>query len=175
MNDLDLMKTIRAELVRELPLHGYAGVMVARSYQPDNEGRETGPIVYINVISSNRYGWQSRKDRFDIPSGELFSDESQWIRSTYQFTSLSPIESPSSGDLSNVCAMIFNSRSVIESLMSQGVGIERITDIRQPYIKNDRNQFEMTPSFDVIFTHQRKIEQASNAITGVAVDIHSII
>lgn len=175
MNDLDLMKAIRAELVRELPLHGYSGVSVARSYQPDNEGRETGPVVYINVISSNRYGWQSRKDRLDIPSGNAFVDESQWVRSSYQFTSLSPLESPSSGDLANMCALIFNSRIVVESLMQQGVGIERITDIRQPYIKNDRNQFEMTPSFDVIFTHQRKIQQASNVITGVAVDIHSII
>lgn len=175
MNEIQLLTTIRAELVRELPLHGYTSVMVARSYQPDNEGRETGPIVYVNALSSNRYGWQSRNERINPDTLEIVRDEFQWMRSSFQFTALSPLEDPSSGDVAAVCAMLFNSRAVIDSLMAQGVGVERITDVRQPYIKNDRNQFEMTPSFDVTFTHQRKIAQASNKIEGVAVEIHPII
>lgn len=175
MNEIQLLKTFKAELDRELPAHGYPGVLVARSYQPDNEGRETGPIVYMFALSSNRYGWQSRNERVNPEALEIVRDEFQWMRSSFQFTVFSPLEDPSSGDLAAVCAMLFNSRSVIDSLMSQGIGVERITEVRQPYIKNDRNQFEMTPSFDVIFTHQRKIAQASNKIEGVAVEIHPII
>lgn len=172
MNDKDLITAIRSELVRELPGQGYSGVQILQDYQPDNEGRVTGPVVYIHKISDPRYGWQSRVEFENPLTGAISRTESQWMRSGYQFTCLAP-GYPS--DLANTCAMLMNSRSVIDSLMAKGVGIERITEIRTPYFKNDRDQFEQTPSFDVIFTHQRTITTGSNSITGFTAETYPII
>lgn len=172
MNDKDLITAIRLELVRELPGQGYAGAQILQDYQPDNEGRVTGPVVYIHKISDPRYGWQSRVESKNPISGEVTRTESQWMRSGYQFTCLAPSYP---ADLANICAMLMNSRSVIQSLMAKGVGIERITDIRTPYFKNDRDQFEQTPSFDVIFTHQRTITTRSGEAVGFTAETYPII
>lgn len=172
MNDQQLITAIRMELLRELPGQGYDEVQVLQNYQPDNEGRVTGPVVYIHKISDPRYGWQSRVESENPLTGRIIRKESQWMRSGYQFTCMAP---GYPADLANTCAMLMNSRSVIESLMAQGVGIERITEIRTPYFKNDKDQFEQTPSFDVIFTHQRTITTGGEVVNGFSAETYPII
>lgn len=170
MNDRDLIVALRAELIRELPLAGFAGVAVAQADQETGQGRLSGPVLYISRLSNPKLGWQSRQYR--MIGGAVVRREAQWMRTSFQITALH--DGGNAIDLANTAEMILQSRAVVDSLIAKGVGIERISEIRTPSIKNDQGRFEETPNFDVFLTHQRKITQASATVTGVAVETFPI-
>ena len=39
-------------------------------------------------------------------------------------------------------------------LNESGVGILRITDVRNPYFQDDRDNFEASPNFDITFVYE---------------------
>ena len=57
-------------------------------------------------------------------------------------------------DVLNIVASILQSSATISQLAAVGVGIYRVTDLRNPYFTNDYDRFQASPSFDFTLTHK---------------------
>lgn len=169
MTDNQVSILIRTQLLAGLARRGHTTVRVLASNQPRHQGRVDGPVVYFFPVSDHRYGWQHRKQVYDALAGDITVTETQYMESMYQVMALYPqdpsnINLPTAKDLVNDAAMTVNSLTFLEAMRSGGVGVQRVSDIRNPYFTNDRGQFEASPSFDFTVSYKRVIVDAANAV-----------
>lgn len=183
MNDVQLATLLRAEIISGLSRMGVTAAVIANQ-QPTTQGRTTTATLYFSPISEQRYGWQYSSSKL-TPELELdfvreyYSvqklqrEEAQWLRTTYQVVALAPqdprdLSLPTAKDILRSASIIMGGQSFVQALMRDGVGIERITDIRNPYFVNDNGQFEASPSFDFTVTRKLAIIQEQAAIDSAA-------
>ncbi len=136
-------------------------------------------MIYFFPISDRRYGWQYRKNQVDLEEGTITTTEGQYMESGFQFMALAPQDTddlslPTPKDLLNTAALICNSMPFIQGMRSGGAGVQRVTQVRNPFFVNDRGQFEASPSFDVIISHKRSIEEVTPVAVGVEHDIYRV-
>lgn len=146
---------------------------VKQAYQPTQQGTPVENTVLLHKIGDHRYGYPLRKDEW-IPdtdgSGVMTHTESQWYETTFQIDALA-IQSPSNvtsltaSDIVNYVAAILQSDTALGALKAQGVGILRITEIRNVPFVDDRDRFEYHPSFDFTLTHEQVIISESPVIS----------
>lgn len=138
---------------------GFPEVIVKQANQPTQQGIDTPPTVYFFKVANKRYGWLGRDDVWDGMSSTMVHTETQYIESTWQLTAL-VLQSPATpnqytaSDLINEVASIMQSDNTRTILNNSGIGILRITDIRNPYFVDDRDNFEASPSFDFVLTYE---------------------
>lgn len=169
MTDNDLLILIRATLLPLMAQQGLEAFPVLAAFQPTTQGRVPDG-VYIHAISDNRYGWQERTDQYDVLTGDQTHTEAQWHESMFQvqgFAQRDPdnLALPTAKDLTDTIAMLMQSQQFRQKLSKEGVGVQRITQVRAPYFVNDQGNFEQNPSFDVTFSHKRVITQTTPSIT----------
>lgn len=172
MDELELQILIRSSLVTLLAAQGYADWHVTAAYQPTPQGRESAPTLYFFELPENLYGWQGRKDVYNRDTGVMLRKESQMYRSGFQVQGLyetppDATSGPTAATITRVASMLINSQGFRKLLRAQGVYMERVTDIRKIYMRNDREHFEQVPSFDFTCTHERSIIQQSSAASRV--------
>jgi hypothetical protein len=150
MNDKDLARLIKSTLDPLMP----QGVALVRSNQPTQQGTPTGSAVYFTKLFDRRYGSPARLDVWD---GETFvHTERQVYVSTWQFEATVPQPAElSPSDILNIVSGIIQSDGIIAAFRAAGVGVQRVTDVRNPYIVDDRDQFAAVPSFDIVLSHRR--------------------
>ena len=137
---------------------GFTGVVVSQMDQPTQQGIFTGPAVYFQKIYDHRYGWGMTYAKWNALLEIEQNHEPQWHETTFQVSTLvtqDPLNPTmyTAADLANEVASIMQSESTRVILMSQNVGLLRISEITNPYFQNDRDQFQATPTFDFILTH----------------------
>ena len=161
MNDKQLAALFMAQLLPAMQAtSGLSGVKLARSFQSRQQGANSSPYVYFVKVGDHRYGHPERKDEYAAGSGDFTHTEIQQYESTYQFSAWVPqdpkdVTGLTESDILNVVSGIMQSDALLAAFRAQGVGILRVTDVRNPYIVDDHDQFEAVPSFDVILTHKR--------------------
>ena len=161
MNDKQLAALFMAQLLPAMQAtSGLSGVKLARSYQSRQQGANSSPYVYFVKVGDHRYGHPERKDEYAAGSGDFTHTEIQQYESTYQFSAWVPqgpkdVTGLTESDILNVVSGIMQSDALLAAFRAQGVGILRVTDVRNPYIVDDHDQFEAVPSFDVTLTHKR--------------------
>ena len=167
MTDKELEALFVARLDAMMPedpvLSVIPGLTVAAGFQTRQQGKNDDACVYFFKIGDKRYGWKASKNTFVAPVppdpvGTMTHTETQLYESTFQFMALAP-QGPDSvtteSDILNLVAGIIASDANLAALQAQGVGILRVTDVRNPYFTDDRDRFVASPSFDVVFTHKR--------------------
>lgn len=161
MNDKQLAALFMAQLLPAMQAtSGLSGVKLARSFQSRQQGANSSPYVYFVKVGDHRYGHPERKDEYAAGSGDFTHTEIQQYESTYQFSAWVPqdpkdVTGLTESDILNVVSGIMQSDALLAAFRAQGVGILRVTDVRNPYIVDDHDQFEAVPSFDVTLTHKR--------------------
>ena len=161
MNDKQLAALFMAQLLPAMQAtSGLSGVKLARSFQSRQQGANSSPYVYFVKVGDHRYGHPERKDEYAAGSGDFTHTEIQQYESTYQFSAWVPqdpkdVTGLTESDILNIVSGIMQSDAIISAFNAAGVGILRVTDVRNPYIVDDHDQFEAVPSFDVILTHKR--------------------
>lgn len=171
MNDKQLAALFMAQLLPAMQAtSGLAGVKLARSFQSRQQGANSSPYVYFFKIGDHRYGHPERKDVFDAQAGTFTHTEIQQYETTYQFSAWVPqdpkdVTGLTESDILNVVSGIIQSDAIISAFNAAGVGILRVTDVRNPYIVDDHDRFEAVPSFDVILTHKRTSVATIPAVT----------
>jgi len=140
---------------------GLSGVALARNFQPTQQGATTGPAVYFVKIGDKRYGHVSRRDEYNTIPGDFTHTEGQAYETTYQFSAMVPQlplsdTSLTESDILNMVSGIMQSDTILQAFRAAGVGIQRVTEVRNPYVIDDRDLFEAEPSFDIVFTHSRE-------------------
>lgn len=138
---------------------GFLNVPVKRANQPTQQGANSGNTVYFYPIANRRYGYLGRFYNWDSVHSVMVHDETQYMESSFQISTLVrqyPTQPAlyTAYDLAYEVSSILQSDATIVTLNNAGVGILRITDIRQPYFVDDRDNFEASPSFDFTLTYQ---------------------
>lgn len=161
MNDKQLAALFMAQLLPAMQTtSGLSGVKLARSFQSRQQGANSSPYVYFVKIGDHRHGSPERKDEYDPQAAAFTHSEIQQYETTYQFSAWVPqdpkdVTGLTESDILNIVSGIMQSDAIISAFNAAGVGILRVTDVRNPYIVDDRDRFEAVPSFDVILTHKR--------------------
>lgn len=160
MTESDLYTLVIMTITAGLATLNLGGAVdVRQAYQPRIEGAPEGAAILLSNVSTRRYGFVRRQDdwRDDLIPPVMRHTETQAMQVRLQCNALSPPDPPpadlpayTAADLVNYAAAILQGDAGRLQLQAQGVGIERITDIRQPYFKDDRDQFEASPSFDFV-------------------------
>lgn len=156
-----------------------AGVALAQNFQRRAQGASSTSIVYFFKVADRRYGWTGRRDDYDVPSGEFAHTDSQQYETTYQFSALVPqdpsnVASLTESDVLNMVSSIMQTDALLSAFRAAGVGVQRITDVRNPFIVDDRDRFEAVPSFDIVLTHYRDIVSTVGEVTTYDAELHRV-
>lgn len=142
---------------------------VRQADQPSLQGRPSGPAVLLSNQPAVRYGFLKREDKWDHNAELMVHTETQIMLTTFQCGALWPQDpkaldastSPTASDLVDFAAMVLQSDVVRYVLNGAGVGVLRVTDVRRPYMKDDQDRFEASPSFDFTLTHRLVVVSAT--------------
>lgn len=180
MNDKQiaaLFMTVLPSRIQAQP--GMATVALARKFQPRQQGATTGPFVYFFKVGDHNHGSPKREDSYN-EVGALFDQmQRQLVETTYQFTAWIP-QNPADtsglteSDVLNVVSAIMQSDAVLAAFRTAGVGIQRVTDLRNPYFVDERDRFEAEPSFDIVLTHYRNLSSTLSAVDTYEANIRRV-
>lgn len=170
MDSKQLHIEIRRLLLLRLAEQGLGDIRVLASYQSSTQGVERDSIYFFD-IDADRIGWQARS--YNPVNGTR--KERQTMESPMQFGALVKKDSTfTAADLLSRAAMIINSLGFIDDCQRSGIGVQVISTIRKPYFKNEKGQFEQSPSFDVVFSHHQTIDQAQAFTSQLDPDFHRV-
>lgn len=163
MTDYTRAVTIRTALLAGLVANGSSAPVI--QFDPlTTQGRPSGPAVLFQKVGGDRrYGWVKREDVPDPDEPtQMIHRETQFYESTYQFEAVGPPAQPgvtlptaTPSDLVNLTAGIVQSDAFMAALRLAGLAVLRVTQVRNPFMQNDRDQFEAVPSFDLVVTHEQ--------------------
>jgi hypothetical protein len=177
MNDNALFILIRSIITNGLVAGGITDAEVSRGYQPDQQGADSGKNVYLHKISDHRHGFPFKRDKWETDT--MVHTESVIMETTFQVDARfiadpSDINALTASDIVNMVAMILQSDIALATLKAQNVGIYRISSIREPYIINDYDRNESSPSFDFTLTHTRSTISETPILETIEPDIYRV-
>lgn len=150
-----------------------APVSLARNYQQVVQGAATQPWVWFVKVSDHRHGHAYRSNVWDEGASRMVHTESQVVETTYQFTASVPAASTLyAADLLQDVAGLVQSDGFLTALRAAGVGVQRVTDVSNPYLQNDQDRFESVPTFDIVLTHQRSRVVEGNVLQSIELGIY---
>jgi len=180
MNDKQLSALFMAQVMPRMQAQSdLAGVTLARKFQPRQQGAATGPVVYFYKLPDHNHGSPQRREIFDTGAGAFQQTQRQLVQSTYQFSAWVPQDPASTSaltesDVLSVVSAIMQSDGLIAAFVAAGVGVQRVTDIRNPYFVDERDRFEAEPSFDIALTHYRTLVSALPAADAYEANISRV-
>lgn len=156
-NENTIMTDMVAVINDGLQYSEITGYIVIQGNQP-NKATITQPTIWIDRISSKRYGVQSK---LPVVVGDNLVERSLYYQEViFQITALKTRNDETdtnstmtSGDALNFLATYFNARAGIDKLAENGYSSIRVSEVREPFFTSDSDLFERTPSFDLTLTH----------------------
>lgn len=174
LTDNEVIAIFLAQLNAGMTALGHT-VLITQANQPTLQGAVKADSMYFYKIGDKRIGHPHRINRWDTLAGEMVDNDVQLMESTYQVSALVRQPAPlTASDMLNDVAMIMQSDSFIKVLKANGIGILRIGEIRNPYFKDDRDQFQAMPSFDFIVSYNRSINRTGKVISAYDLDIKRV-
>lgn len=174
MKDTPLRAAVRAILLNLMAAHGRSHYRVLAEYQPTAQGRDHSAVYFFRV-SDARHGWQQRKYSYPATAPQGSAVESQILLSTFQFGAYTmPDDAFAAVDLLEFISMLINSAAFVDAARAQGIGVQRITNVRTPYFRNENDRFEPSPSFDVVFSHKSTISPQTPFLDTLAPTVHRV-
>ncbi len=177
MTDREILALIVAQvgpLARLQP--GLAAVQFARNFQARPQGVASGPIVYFHKVGTKLYGSPKRRDVLNV-SGQFDHTQRQLNEDTWQFDAWVPqdprdVAGLTESDVLTIVSSIIQTDTVIQAFRAAGVGLQRVTEVRNPYIQDDRDRNEAVPSFDIVLTHYRNLVTTVPAVVTYEANIY---
>ncbi len=144
--------------------------------QPTQQGTPTGSAVFIEKLFDDPYGWPSTKMEYNSVTNVYDETETQLYRTTFQVSGLvkqdpTQVDMPTASDVVNFVKSYVASRHIAMQLQSQnGIGVERVTNVRNPPFQDDSSQFEFHPNFDMVVSYSRDVVFTTPAADRVVPD-----
>lgn len=135
-------------------------IQIVSAYQPETQGTETTATIYFSKVADKKIGMAKILKSFNHTSNKFDKSHVQRYESTFQVEAVvrnTTASDLTNSDILNMVAIIMNTDEYIQTIASSGVKILRITDIRNPYFKDEREQFQAMPSFDFTLVYNRAI------------------
>ena len=179
MTDNQIIQAFLPIINAGLIADGYTGVIVKQAYQPTQQGIQSAPTIYFYKLSDKRYGFLKRYDRWNTNTRQDDHVENQVYETTFQFSAL-VLQTPpnpsayTASDLVNEVAAILMSDNARTAMFSAGLQMLRIQEIRNPYFVDDHDQFEASPSFDLVITHNQTRKSNNPVINSWDYDLFPI-
>jgi hypothetical protein len=144
-------------------------VGLIRGNQPTQQGTPSGPFVSFWKITERNWGSPKRGQVWNAGTGVFDATLSQACAATWQFQALAPQDpadedQPSESDVLQQFRAIMQTDAALAAFRAQGIRIERIMDVRNPYFTDDRDRYEASPSFDVVLTFDRNLASTLPAV-----------
>lgn len=180
MNDKQLAALFMSELLPRMQAQAsLAGVALARKYQPRQHGAATGPIVYFFKVSDRNHGSPKREEKYNEAGAIFDQSQRQVVESTYQFAAWVPQDPAATtalteSDVLNIVSAIMQSDGFLAAFRTAGVGIQRVTNVRNPYFVDERDRFEAEPSFDIVLTHYRNLSSTLPIVNTYEANINRV-
>lgn len=167
MTDSDLIDTI-ADKIEAYMATTTTPVTVLASNQPTQQGMTNGNYVFIGKVGYKPIGLQKETKTWNVNKFDVST--SQKYESTFQIDALikrKKTDLITTSDIVNTICMVMNSRKFIRELKTSNITMLRITDVRNPYFKDDTDQHQATPSFDFTISYERSIISAVSKISTI--------
>lgn len=152
---------------------------VVQLNQPSSQGRDGAGAVYFTFLFDKRFGWPKQESRYNSVNDNFDHIETQNMISNVQISVLWPQDVTddtrmTQKDLADLLCMAMSGATTRKQFWMQNVGFLRITDVRNPYFGNDREQFEAMPSFDIQFTHNQVYTEVVPRVVDIEGDVKSV-
>lgn len=179
MNNNEISAMFRAQMLAMLTEQGHPEVKVTSSFQPNNQGRLDGPVLYFVEIGDVPYGAQKSSTTKDIGTDQIIDQSMQRWRISYQLQGFAPADINDltklrAADVTKLALQLLKSPPFLRALKANGMGIEQIGTTKPNFVVNDKAQFEAGPMFDFTMSYRRSIIQKSAAITTADIAIHRV-
>lgn len=180
MLDNQLFTLIFSIVNAGLAAQSITGVTVSKAYNSITVGVPSGASVSCFKISDHRYGYPKKVStwRPEEPPAMLHTT-TQCYETNFQMQALIPLDATpadaqTASDLVNIVAAIMQDDTAIATLKLSEVQILRITDVRNPAFKDEKNRNEFAPSFDFTLTHKQVFTVEVPVIESVQSGIYGI-
>lgn len=150
-----------------LTANGVTAVM-RQSYQPTEEGAESATALYFFKVGDKRLGHPKRSSAWNTLLSKEVDTDTQLHEATWQISAWvrqTPTSDQTASDVLAITAMYMQGAQFVEALKAAGIGILRITDLRNPYFKDERDQFQASPSFDFTISYNRTMIRDGRALS----------
>lgn len=155
-------------------------VTVRQSYQPTMQGAETGASLYFFKVADKRIGQPNRKSVWNAGLSKFIDTDLQRMEITFQINALvkqvatTTTTQPTASDYLNTAAMLMQSSNFVNALKEAGIAILNIGEIRNPYFKNEKDQFEASPSFDFTLVYNRVLVRDGLAVEVINLNVNRV-
>jgi len=162
MIESDVWRALIVVLRTGLDDQGLTDVEIRQAYQPIKQGPSSSRSVYLHKIISKRIGHQGRKHTYNPGNDNFDVQEKSWRGATIQLMSsvsqdITDENSLTAYDIADTCSMILQSMKAIKELKTYGLSTERIRDINQTFPLDDKDQFDLDPSFDFVLLYEQTL------------------
>jgi len=179
MIEADIWRALIAVLRAGLDAQGYPGIAIKQTYQPKKQGVNSQDTVYLYKITSRRASHQAKKFVYNLANNNFEGEEGYWLEGLFQLTpqierDTVDEDSITSYDIADLCAAILQTETAIKQLLESGIGIYRITDVRNPYSIDDYDQFDQESNFDFTLVYRQVIRSIVPVADPIILDIHRV-
>lgn len=184
MNDAQLFSNIISVIEQGLTARGITGVSVQQDYQTSLQGAVSGPAIYLHRVGPNRpYGWLERKNKWDAVNKVNVHTETQLVITTIQINAKVQLDPTlvnfdpaqmTASDYVNAARSILNSDFARWTLRQNGIAVERITEGRAIYAKDEKERFEQDPSYDCNFEHEEVTISNTPSTPNIVPNVHVV-
>jgi hypothetical protein len=154
-----------------------SGFSVQQGSQP-SKASISSPTIWIDRISSKRYGKQSRIP--SVVSNEIIETKTYYQEIIFQVTgrkirsTSDDANTQTSTDVLGLLVSYFNGQEGIDKLVSLDMNCINITDVRTPTSMSDSQLYEKDPSFDLTITLIQSDVRALPAVDVVTATIEQV-
>lgn len=173
MTDNDIIKAFLPLLKAGLTANGITAD-VLQSYQPTMQGARTIDSIYFFKIDDARIGSPGHSSAYNGTTELMDETDTQLHEAVFQFSAWvrqTTTSTTTAQDLLTTVALIMQTRPFIEAMKALGIGVLRVTELRNPYFKDDRDQYQTSPSFDVSFSYNRSIAWTDDALASIEFNV----
>lgn len=171
MTDSELLSFV-GQMITTALLNGVSvlgAVDVVQKDSPTQQGTNSAPTAYFERVFDIGRGMPIVKNEYSPDTGLMTETTVRLTETTIQISALSwqdptnPVV-VTAADIVQYINTYFQAPSVRAVFLKNGLNMLKVTDVRNPWFENDRNQFEAMPNFDFVLTHQRSISLVIDSI-----------
>lgn len=184
MTEMEIFEFVKTHVDAALTANGVQGEMV-QAFQPTSQGIEPRVQVFMTKISDHFYGFHRREDVWNEDTEVFDHSETQQVETLFQMGAVAPditnpmkpkvrVTTKTSADVLGIVAATLRSDAFVAAIHAIGCGVQRITDLRNPFFKDDHDQNRASPSFDFTISHKQVTMFAVPEATPIRVETYRV-
>lgn len=121
----------------------------------------TSRLIWVDRISSTRYGWQADKPRLDETSQQMVNDIRYYTDMVFQISFFKrrenndTVDTLTSSDVANQMLTYLMSETGLANFRALGFGLLRTTELREPIFSDEDDTYERNPNFDITINFEQ--------------------